>query len=114
MNNQMCNDWFMERKYQQDMSNADYAMMEEAQQDVVINKCEEDIFGEISKESDVTNGDDVTKARKEKNNQRIYPKNSWLSMIFMTLCFVFYFVAGNMVCLVAGQMKDQHKYFVKT
>ncbi len=39
-----------------------------------------------------------TEASKEEDNQRIYPKNSWLSIILMTLCLMCDFVIGKVIC----------------
>ena len=105
-------------------------MMEEAlidaQQHVVMKECEEDKLEQIAKGGDVTE-DFETKASKEDYGQRIYSKNSWLSMILMILCFMFAFVTRNMIStivegsgysneLLASQRKmdDEHKCFMKT
>ena len=51
MTNEMCNDWLMEEKYQQVMTNAGYVMMEEAQQNEVMKEGKGSMLGEIAKGS---------------------------------------------------------------
>ena len=70
MTNEMCNDLLMEEKDQQVMTNANYVMMEEAQQNVVIKEGKGSMLGEIAKESDVME-DFETKESKEEYGQRI-------------------------------------------
>ena len=54
----------------------------------------------------MTKGGDVTKERKEKCDQ-----NSWFSIIFMTLYFMFVFVTRNLICSNAEQGGSSDKLF---
>ena len=112
MTNEMCNDWLMQEKDQQVMTNAGYVKMEEAQQNVVMKEGKGSMLGEIAKGSDVMEYFE-TEAIEEDNGHKFHSTNSWMIEIFMTLCFVFAFVAGKVVCLIASQMKDEHKCFMK-
>ena len=69
------------------MTNAGYVMMEEAQQNVVMKEGKGSMLGEIAKGSDVMEDCEI-EASKEVNGKRIYSRNSWMSRIFMTLCFL--------------------------
>ena len=54
-----------------------------------------------------------TKETKEENDKRIHSRNSCMTENVMMLCFVFVFVEGKMVCLIAGKIIYEHKCFMK-
>ena len=96
LTNMVCSGWLKGKTYQQEMSNASMALIEEAQCEVNKNngKC---MVTEITKDGDVT----IT--RKGEEGKIIQEENSWTSSIIMVINFMFTIVTGRLNCLYAGR-----------